>query len=298
MKTEQDIEFSSLDKIMFPEANLTKQDLLKYYDYMADYILPHLYNRPLMMQRFPNGVGENGFYQKNISDYFPDWIDRVTVEKEGGTVTHVLCNSRDTLLYLVNQGTISFHTWLSCAEAIYNPDKLVIDLDPSGNDFASVRKAAIALRALLHALALTSFVMTTGSRGLHIVVPLDGKEDFDESRKAGKILGNYLSKKNPDLLTLEQYKENREDNLYFDIQRNAYAQTSIAPYSLRPRQGATVATPIAWDEVTNSTLFGDKYHVGNIRRRLGQKSDPWDEYGKVKHSPSEIIKKMSDEKFN
>jgi bifunctional non-homologous end joining protein LigD len=175
---------------------------------------------------------------------------------------------------------------------VQNPDKLVIDLDPSEDNFKVVQTAAGHILDLLDTLEITSFLMTTGSRGLHVVIPLKGDEDFEKSREAGKALGEYCVRNYGEVFTTEQYKEKRENKLYFDIQRNAYAQTSIAPYSLRARKGAAIATPLSREELSSGSLTGDKYHIGNIRRRLGQKNDAWKGYGQVRHSPDEIMRKL------
>lgn len=278
---------------MYPDNDYTKEDILEYYDRVAEHMLPHLEDRPLMMQRFPDGIEEDGFYQKNASDYFPDWIRRCEVDKEEGTVKHVICDSKDTLLYLVNQGTISFHSWLSTADHLHKPDKMIIDLDPSGDDFSQVQDAARALRNELDRYEITSFPMTTGSRGLHIIIRLDGKEDFDLSRDAARMLGNRMSEKYPGIFTMEQYKKDREGRLYFDIQRNAYAQTGIVPFSLRPRPGAPVATPLEWNEATDSKLQADKYRLNNLFRRLGQTDNYWESYNRAVYSASGLREKWS-----
>jgi len=293
MKTKHEISFSHTDKKYFPDDGFSKQDVLEYYDQLSDYILPHLKDRPLMLQRFPDGIGEDGFYQKNASDYFPEWIQRVELEKEGGKVTHVLCNDRDTLLYLVNQGTISFHSWLSLAGAPDCPDKMIIDLDPSGENFDQVQQAARVLHDELDELSVRSFVMTTGSKGLHVIIRLDGKEHFEESRIAARALGETMIKNHPSLFTLEPYKKDREGKLYFDIQRNAYAQTGIAPFSLRPKKGAPVATPLDWDEALSGSMTSDKYTLSNLLRRLGQKDDPWKEYNRSVYKASSLMNKLA-----
>ncbi len=287
-------DISNPDKVLFPGSGFIKKDILEYYERISDHILPHLKNRPLMMQRFPDGIENDGFYQKNASDYFPDWIETIELSKEDGTVNHVLCNNTDTLLYLVNQGTIAFHTWLSTTEVVSNPDKLIIDLDPS-QKFSQVRKAARALRDILEKFSITSFLMTTGSRGLHIVIPLDSNEDFDASRKAGRIIGRYACRINPEIFTMETYKKDRDGKLYFDIQRNAWAQTAITPYSLRPRDGAPVATPIDWDEAGDTNLKSDKYTLKNIFRRLAQKESSWKSFNRHRYNAETLFKKFEKE---
>jgi bifunctional non-homologous end joining protein LigD len=228
-----------------------------------------------MMQRFPDGIEKDGFYQKSTPDYFPDWIETVRVQKEGGTVEHVLCDNKATLIYLANQGTLVFHTWLSLAEALHKPDKMVIDLDPPGSDFGIVKEGAEKVKSLLDEVGIHVFLMTTGSSGLHIHIPLDASADFDASRKAGKVLSDALCEAHPDLFTDKIRKDKREGKLFVDIQRNAYAQTSIAPFSLRPFAEAPVATPLSWDELGKKGLDARSYTLGNIRKRLAEKEDPW-----------------------
>lgn len=269
------VETSNLDKVFFPGNNITKGDLIDYYESVSDYILPYLKDRPLMMQRFPDGIMEEGFYQKEAGEYFPEWIETKRVDKEGGAVNQVICNNSSTLRYLVNQGTICFHTWLSTKDQLRKPDKFIIDLDPPKGDFEIVRESALALHAFFEKAGIEVFLMTTGSKGLHIVLPLRAASDFDSVRDAGKKLGEMMAKAHPDLFTMEQRKNKRGGKLYFDIQRNAYAQTGVAPYSVRPITGAPVATPLSWDELKRSSLNSQSYHLKNIKNRLTQKEDPW-----------------------
>ncbi|HKL04090.1 MAG TPA: non-homologous end-joining DNA ligase [Cryomorphaceae bacterium] len=275
------VETSNEDKVFFPDPEITKGDLLEYYESVSDFIIPHLEGRPLMMQRFPNGINEDGFYQKEAGDYFPDWMETVELEKEGGTVNHAICNNASSLKYLVNQGTVAFHTWLSKMPKIDNPDKLIIDLDPPKEDtFEIVRDAALALRDFFNAEGITAFPMTTGSSGVHVMVPLDGKSDFDNVRDVGKKLGERMTEKHPDLFTRELRKDKRDGKLFFDIQRNAYAQTAVSPFSVRAVKSAAVATPLSWEELEKKDTHSQTYTLKNIRQRLAQKKDPWNGYGR------------------
>ncbi|MEX2336273.1 MAG: non-homologous end-joining DNA ligase [Fulvivirga sp.] len=262
-------------KLMFPEGNISKLAIAQYYKSVAKFMLPHLENRPLMLQRFPNGIHKKGFFQKEISAHFPDWISTVTVSKEGGEVKHVLCNNEATLIYLVNQSTISFHSWLSLKNAIDHPDKLIIDLDPASDDFDEVRKGAFLVKKFLEDLSITSFVMTTGSSGVHIVVPLDGQSDFDESREAAKEIADIQTEVHPNIFTTARYKKDREGKIYFDIQRNAYAQTAISPYSLRPLPEGPIATPVDWTELEDPALNARTWNINNFDQRIAEMNDPW-----------------------
>lgn len=261
--------------MLFPGAGVTKGELVDYYREIADPMLPYLRDRPVSMHRFPDGIEGEGFYQKEIPDYFPDWIQRVTVKKEGGEVTHVLCQDAATLVYLANQACITPHVWLSRRDELDRPDRMIFDLDPPGQDFAPVRRAARALHDLLEELGLVPFAMTTGGRGLHLVVPLDRSADFDAARGFARDLAELLARRDPERLTTEPRKEKRKGRLFVDVLRNAYAQTGVPPYAVRPRPGAPVAMPIAWDELGDPKLRGDRYDTRNAFHRLGRVEDPW-----------------------
>ncbi len=269
------IELSHQDRVLFPEAGLTKGDLVQYYRRVAGTMGPHLAERPLNLHRFPHGIEEPGFIQQHAADYFPDWIPRVTVEKERGVVTHVVGGEAATLVYLANQGVVTLHAWLSRADRLHHPDRLIFDLDPPGDDFAPVRRAAFATHDLLEDLGLAAFVMTTGSKGLHVTVPLDRSADFDATRAFARAAAEVLAARHPEELTVEQRKAKRKGRVYLDVMRNAYGQTAVSPYAVRARPGAPVATPLDWDEVGNPALHPRRYTLGNLFRRLGQKRDPW-----------------------
>ncbi len=276
------VETSHEDKVLFPEAGITKGDLVTYYRELAPVMVPYLEERPLTLHRFPDGIGEGGFYQKEAGGYFPDWIERETVKKEGGTVHHVICNNAATLVYLADQAAITPHPWLSRRDRIRHPDLLVFDLDPPGEGFALVRRAARDLRTLLEELGLAVFVKSTGSKGLHVVAPLDRSEDFDTVRALARDAARVLAARHPDRLTVEVRKEKRKGRLFLDTGRNAYAQTAVAPYAVRALPGAPVAAPLDWEELGDSGLDARTYTLGNLRRRLGQRDDPWK--GMMRHA--------------
>lgn len=264
------------DRVLFPEAGITKGELVDYYRRIAERMLPHVKGRPVVMQRFPRGIHEGGFVQQQIPDYFPEWIERVTVPKEtGGEITHVLINNAATLVYLANQGCITPHVWLSRQETLRRPDRLIFDLDPPDGDFELVRRTAMRFRRLLTQRELAPFVMTTGSRGLHVTVPLVPEAAFDEVRGLARALAEELAAGYPGELTVEQRKDKRAGRLFLDTLRNAYGQTAVPPYAVRPLPGAPVATPLDWPELDNPDLNARSYTIENVFRRLGQKDDPW-----------------------
>jgi bifunctional non-homologous end joining protein LigD len=272
-----EVELSSVERVLFPEAGLTKGDVIGYYLRVAPVLLPHVRGRPVSMQRYPAGIESEGFFQKNAPDYFPEWIERARLGKQGGEVDYVLANHPATLAYLANQGTLTLHIGLSRADGIDHPDRLVIDLDPPGRDFARVKAAARQARRLLEALGLVPFLQTTGSRGLHLWVPLDRSADFERVREVARSIAELLARRYAGALTIEQRKKARGDRVYLDVMRNAYGQTAVAPYTVRARPGAPVATPLDWSELGDAALAPDRYTISNIFRRLARKNDPWRE---------------------
>ncbi len=278
MVSGQDIELKNLDKVWFPDAAITKGDVVDYYLDIADTMMVHLSERPLTLQRFPDGIDAEGFYQQQRPDYFPDWVGQASLPRSGDgddRVRHVVCEDAASLVYLANQGVITFHGWLARAGQPHQPDRLVFDLDPVGDDFSPVRTAARRVAALMTDLGMTPYLMTTGSRGLHVVAPVDGGADFDATRGCAQAMAARLAAEYPRELTTEQRKNKREGRLYLDVMRNAYGQTAVVPYALRALPGAPVATPLDWDELDRSELGPRRYHLGNLRQRLGQKRDPW-----------------------
>lgn len=262
-----------LDKVLIADGNLTKRDLIEHYLRVADRMLPLVADRPLVLQRFPDGLAGDGFYQKHIPDHYPEWIDRVTVAKAGGQLTHVVASNAATLAFLADQAAITLHAWLSRRDRLDHPDRLIFDLDPPDGDFALVRAAAHRLRDLLDELGLWSVPMTTGSRGLHVVVPLDRGSDFATVRRFARDVAETLVRRDPRLTTAVRTAA-RQGRLFVDYLRNGWAQTAVAPYAVRARPGAPVATPLDWDEVGDRRLTSDRWTVASIASRLAD-PDPW-----------------------
>jgi len=269
------IELSHTEKVLFPEDGITKGDLIDYYRNIAETMLPHIRGRPVMLQRFPNGIAKPGFVQKEAPDYYPDWIPRVEVPKEGGRLTEIVCDDAATLVYLANQACITPHVWLSRADQLDVPDRMIFDLDPPDDDFAPARSAALSLRDLLTEMGLHAFVMATGSRGLHVLVPLERRASFDVVRHFAQQVAGRLAKSDPDRYTTEPRKEARHGRLFIDTFRNGYAQTAVPPYAVRPKPGAPVATPLEWSELDDPTLTAHHYTLRTILQRLKSHPDPW-----------------------
>ncbi|MFE1994349.1 non-homologous end-joining DNA ligase [Streptomyces parvulus] len=264
-------------KVLFPATDgtpeYTKGDLVDYHRAVAPFMLPHLRGRPLMLERHPDGVDGPRFMQKNTPEHYPEWIRRVEVGKEGGTVRHTVCDDSATLVYLADQAALTLHRWLSRAGAVDLPDRMVFDLDPSGDDFEAVREAARLVGELLDELRLPSALMTTGSRGLHVVVPLTARQDFDEVREFARDAADVLAAAHPDRLTTAARKKDRGDRLYLDIQRNAYAQTAVAPFTVRALPGAPVATPVSWDALDDPALHARRWTIATAVEQA--RTRPW-----------------------
>ena len=265
------------DKVLFPGdgsgKEYTKADLVDYYLSVAPWMLPHLRGRPLMLERHPDGVRGPRFMQKNTPDHYPDWVHRVELPKEGGTVCHTVCDDTATLVYLADQACLTLHRWLSRADRPERPDRLVFDLDPAEDDFGQVRRAARLVGELLDELGLPSGLMTTGSRGLHVVVPLAGSPGFDEVREFARDLADTLAAAHPDQLTTANLKKDRGDRLYLDVQRNAYAQTAVAPFAVRALPGAPVAAPLTWDQLDDHDVHARRWTIADAVEQARTK--PW-----------------------
>ena len=270
------VEITHPDKVVFPRDGITKADLADYYERVAEWMLPHVKGRPVSMQRFPDGIDGKGFFHKDIPDYFPGWIRRVEVPKSNGTVTHVVICDADTLVYLVGQNAVTPHVWLSREDRLWQPDRLVIDLDPPpGGDFSAVRHAARQTGELMRELGFSPFAQVTGSKGIHVWTPLRRRAAYEDVRALARDIGRVLAGRHPDELTTEFRKANRGERILVDTARNGYAQTAVPPYAVRPRPGAPVATPVDWEELSDSKLRPDRWNVRNVIRRLGAKGDPW-----------------------
>jgi bifunctional non-homologous end joining protein LigD len=295
------IELSNRRKVLFPEDEITKGNVVDYYRRVAGTMLLHMKDRPLNMQRFPNGIEQEGFYQKKVPDYFPEWIDSTPVylKAEKKRQHQVVCNHEATLVYLAEKACVTPHLWLSLRDNLERPDRLVFDLDPPGGDFNHVRKGAQVLKDMLLEVDLKPYLMTTGSRGLHVVVPLDRNADFETVRSFARDVADQLAQENPDRYTTETRKDRRKGRIFIDYLRNAYAQTAAAPYSIRPKPGAPVATPLEWQELYDSRLHAGRYTIRNIFRRLGQKEDPWkhiDRHGRSVEKAHHMLKKLSQDR--
>ena len=270
-----EVRISHPDKLIFPDDGITKGELAAYYAAIAPLMLPHLRQRPVTMERFPSGIGASGFLQKDVSKGFPEWLQRVEVPKKGGVVHHPLINDERSLQWLANQNCVTAHVWTSRVPKLYQPDVCVVDLDPSVDDPVGLREAALAVRALLDELSLPSWVKTSGSKGFHIVVPLDASAGFDEVGEFTQRLAAELVRRHPDRFTLEFLKVDRGRLILVDVGRNGYSATFAAAYTVRPKPGAPVSAPCTWDEVAQGTVAPQTFDVRNMAERVAAVGELW-----------------------
>lgn len=272
---ERVVDVTKPDKTLFP-SGVTKLDLARYYEQVAEAMLPHLSGRPLNLQRFPDGIERQGIFQQQASDHFPDWIGRALTPKEGGAVSHVVVNEPAALVYLANQAVVTPHVWLARVDRLDRPDRLIVDLDPSGGNDDDVREAALAVGGLLRdELGLPVFALATGSRGYHVVVPLQRRHEWDEVRAFARDVGRVAVARDPERLTLAQRKFKRNGRILVDVMRNAYAHTAVAPYAIRARPAASVATPLRWEELEDRRTCPDRFTIRTLPARLARVGDPW-----------------------
>jgi len=259
------------EKVLFPADGVTKGEVVAYYEAVATRLLPFLVNRPLTLQRFPQGIAKPGFMQKNAGKGFPSFIGRLELPKQGGTVDFPMIHSLEGLLYLANQNTITFHIPAFRADDLEHPDRLVLDLDPSEGDNALVRVAAQKAGDLLGSLSVPTWVMTSGSKGFHLVTPLLPTVSFDELGRFAQAVAHLLADAYEDQLTVEFLKKERKGRVFVDWMRSHFGSTAVAPYSVRPRAGAPIATPISWDDL--QATAPDQFELRSFK--LGD--DPWAE---------------------
>jgi len=273
------------DKVLFPGDGITKGELAAYYESIAPLMLPHIRGRPVTMERYPAGIDKKGFWQKSVTKGFPDWLQRVDVPKKDGVVHHPLVTDVRSLLWVANQNTITQHVWVSRVPKLYYPDVCVFDLDPSRDDEPEVlRAAALALRDLLKELGLPSWVKTSGSKGFHILVSLDGSARTGEVARFADAVGKLLVARDPDHLTQEFSKEDRGGRIYVDTGRNGYSATFAAAYAVRAKPGAPVSAPCTWGEIESGDVGPRTFTLRAMADRVKKVGDLWHEMQRRKRS--------------
>jgi len=263
------------EKLLFPEDGITKAELAAYYQAVAPVMIPHLQGRPITMERYPSGIGRKGFWQKDVSRSFPAWLQRAEVPKKDGVVRHPLATDAQSLVWMANQNAVTLHVWPSRVPRLFHPDVCVFDLDPADDDPEVARTATLWVRDLLGELGLTSWVKTTGSKGFHVVVPLDGTADFDQVAAFAHRAGAMLVKRHPAGLTQEFLKADRGGRVLVDTGRNGWSATFAAAYTVRARPGAPVSAPCSWSEVEKGEVSPKSFTLRSMAERLDAVGDLW-----------------------
>jgi bifunctional non-homologous end joining protein LigD len=264
------------EKVLFPDEGITKGEMASYYEAIAPLMIPHIIGRPVTMERYPSGIGAKGFMHKNVSKGFPEWLERVEAPKKDGTVHYPVVRDTRSLLWIANQNCITPHVWTSRAPNLYHPDVCVFDLDPMKDDEPDVlRSTALRVRELLAEIELNSWVKTSGSKGFHIVVPLDAKARFGEVSRFAHAVAKVLIARHPDTLTQEFAKKDRGDRILLDVGRNGYSATFAAPYAVRPKPGAPVSAPCSWEEIEQGRVGPRTFTLRTMAERVAKVGDVW-----------------------
>jgi bifunctional non-homologous end joining protein LigD len=280
------------EKVLFPDDGITKGELAAYYDMIAPLMLPHIKNRPVTLERFHKGINGPRIFQKSVTKGFPEWLERVSVPKKDGVVHHPLVKDKRGLLWLANQNSITAHVWTSRAPKVTHPDICIFDFDPLEDDTGALRHAALGLRDFLAELGLESWVKTSGSKGFHIAVPLDGKADYGAVARFAHRVGEAMVERDPKHLTREFYKADRGGRILMDTGRNEYSATFAAAYAVRPRPGAPVSAPCTWEEVERGTVGPRTLTLRGMAARVADVGDVWSGLLTKKQSLAKAIEKV------
>jgi bifunctional non-homologous end joining protein LigD len=269
------------DKVLFPDDGITKGELAAYYESIAPLVLPHVSGRPLTMERYPSGIDRKGFWQKDVSKGFPEWLQRIAVPKKDGVVHHALVDDVRSLLWVVNQNTITLHVWGSRVPRLRHPDVCVFDLDPAHDDESeALRGTTLGLRDLLTELGLRSWVKTSGSKGFHIVA------------RFAHTVGALLVSRDSQHLTQEFSKADRGGRIFVDTGRNGYSATFAAPYTVRAKAGAPVSAPCTWQEVERGEVGPRSFTLRGMMARAASLSDPWTDMRRCRQALRPAVQKL------
>jgi len=290
------LHLTNQNKIYFPKDKITKGEIVQYYNEVADLMLPYLKNRPQSLNRFPNGIDGSSFYQKEIDlDKSPSWLKtkKIFSESNDADVNYLICNDKETLLYMANLGCIEINPWNSTIQHIENPDWLVIDIDPDQQDFTEVVKTALTVKDVMDELETECLCKTSGATGLHVYIPLGAQYDYDSTKILAELIAKEVQSRLPDTTSLERSIKKRDHKIYIDYLQNRRGQTLAAPYSVRPKPGAPVSTPLEWSEV-NDKLHPSQFTIKNALSRFEKKGDLWTPVLEKGANVKKIIKKIED----
>lgn len=269
---------------MFPDDGITKGELAAYYELVTPIMLPHLVGRPVTLERFHRGIGDKGFFQKNVGRGAPTWLERVAVPKNDGVVNYAVVRDARGVMWLANQNCITPHVWTSRVPELFYPDLCMFDLDPLEDDADALRFATLLVRDVLAELGITSCVKTSGSKGFHVAFALDGKSDGGQVARFAHNVGRELVRRAPERLTQEFYKADRGGKILIDTGRNEIGATHAVAYAVRPKPGAPVSAPCAWDEVESGAVGPTTFALRNMSARLDARGDLWSDLFETRHA--------------
>lgn len=288
------LHLTNQNKVYFPDDGITKGEIINYYNEVADLILPYLKDRPQSMNRFPNGINGPSFYQKDLDlDKVPAWLKTKSLysESNDADIDYLICNDKATLLYMANLGCIEINPWNSTIKKVDNPDWIVIDIDPAKEEFNEVVRTALVVKEVMDELNTDCYCKTSGSTGLHVYIPLGAKYDYDTVKIFAELVAQEVQSRLPETTTLERSIKKRNNKIYVDFLQNRKGQTLAAPYSVRPKPGATVSTPLEWHEV-NGNLSPSQFTIFNVMDRFRKKGDLWKSVLGKGADIKSILKKM------
>ncbi|HEX8270453.1 MAG TPA: DNA ligase D [Flavobacterium sp.] len=270
------VEFTNTDKIFWPKEKITKGDVIEYYDFVADYILPHLIDRPESLRRTPDGLKSPGFFQKNVTGSVPGWIKtkKIKSESKEEPIEYLLCQDKETLLFLANYGCIELNPWSSRVGSLDNPDYIIFDLDPKGAPMENIVTTALKVKEILDSLHVPAYIKTSGGNGMHVFIPVKPKYTYEQTRDFSHLVSQMVHRDLSDITSLERMPNKRQGKVYLDFLQNGKGKTMASIYSIRPREGAGVSTPLDWDEI-NYDLDLTAFNLKTIRARLEEKGDLW-----------------------
>jgi len=287
---ESRVEFTNLDKLFWPKEKITKGDVVAYYNEISDYILPYLIDRPESLRRTPDGIKSEGFFQKNVAGTVPKWIKtrKIKSDSKAESVEWLLCQDKNTLLFLANYGCIEMNPWSSRVGSLNNPDYIIFDLDPKGAPMKNIVATALKVKEVLDSLKVPAYIKTSGGNGLHVFIPVEPKYTYEQTRNFSHLVSQMVHRDLPEITSLERMPNKRKGKVYLDFLQNGKGKTMASIYSLRPREGAGVSTPLEWDEI-NDKLDLKAYNIYTIPERLKQKGDLWKDFFKNAINLKEIL---------
>jgi bifunctional non-homologous end joining protein LigD len=271
------VEVTNPDKIFWPDLGITKGDVIAYYNEMTGYLLPYIQDRPQSLRRTPDGIKSEGFFQKNVAGMVPDWIKtrKIKSASTGETIEYLICNDKDTLIYLANWGCIEINPWSSRIGSINNPDYIIFDLDPNKASLKDLVTTAKKVKEILDTLNIKGYLKTSGGKGLHVFIPIQPKYTYDQSRDFSHIISQAVHNALPKITSLERSPAKRVGKVYLDFLQNGKGKTMACAYSLRPREGATASTPLEWEELNDKNFDLKNYNIKTLPERVKEKGDLW-----------------------